>query len=80
MREQSKPFSRMLLFLGIIFILTSCTNAPSIQNTTPSHEAQCAALRSQMLRSTMDTNNNMPIAVARGQNLSIQQAYHNQCE
>lgn len=71
---------KMTLFVGIVLSLGACTNTPSPQNTTPSNQAQCTALRTELLQSPMDTNDNTPSAIADGENASTQQLYHHQCE
>lgn len=68
------------LITGLILGLSACTNSPSPQNTTPSNEAQCAALRTQILQAPMQTSNNTPSALADGQNVNAQDQYHKQCE
>jgi hypothetical protein len=71
---------KMMVFVGILFSLSACTNTPSPQNTTPSNQSQCAALRAQLLQAPMNTNDNTPSANADGQNASTQELYHHQCE
>lgn len=80
MNGKIRFLTRVAFSCGIVPFLISCTNAPSPQNTAPSHEAQCAALRTQMLQSPLNTNDNTPVAVAQGQNVNTQQQYHNECE
>ncbi len=66
---------------GIVISITACTNTPSPQSTTPSHEAQCAALRVQLSQTPMTTNdNNTASAVADAHNADMQQQYHHECE
>lgn len=68
------------LIAGLTLSLSACTNSPSPQNTTPSNQAQCAALRAQVLQAPMQTSNNTPSALADGRNVDTQEQYHKQCE
>ncbi|MCD8525021.1 MAG: hypothetical protein LRY67_04640 [Gammaproteobacteria bacterium] len=59
--------------------LSGCANAISPQNTAPTHEAQCAAMRTQILQSPLNENNH-PSAIASRDAMETYQQYHDECE
>lgn len=71
----------MLLLIGIAINLNACTKALSPQDTRPSQEAQCAALRHSILQAPITSgDNNTPTAIADNQKVNTQQNYHDECE
>lgn len=69
---------KMAFLGGLTVSLAACVHAPSPQDTAPSREAKCSALRAHILRAPMQTTT--PTAVADNQNVDIRQQYHNECE
>lgn len=58
--------------------LSSCANAISPQDSQPTHEAQCAAMRTQILQSPLNDNNH-PSALASHEAMEAYQKYHDEC-
>ncbi len=65
---------------GLVIGLSACAHAPSPQKTSPSHRAECAALREQMLEGPINGDNNTPYSVHAAQDADARQLYHDQCE
>lgn len=58
--------------------LTGCTDLPSPQDTQPTQESKCAAIRAKMAQ--VGSNNNTPGAVSDAQNIDYRTLYHEECE
>lgn len=71
---------RLILLSAACLTLSGCFNAPSPQDTQPTQQAKCAAIRAKMLQNHGSQNNNTPAAVASSQNIDYQKLYHEECE
>lgn len=71
--------SKKLLLLPVIaLILAGCNSLPSPQDTQPTQESKCAAIRAKMAQ--VSSNNNTPAAVSDSQNIDYRTLYHEECE
>lgn len=70
---------KQLLMLTLFsFTLTGCFNLPSAQDTQPTQQSKCAAIRAKMLQ--VSSNNNTPSAISDSQNIDYRKLYHEECE
>lgn len=72
---------KLLTLTAACAVLTGCFNLPSPQDTQPTEQSKCAALRAKMLQ-TQQTGqgNNTSTAVSTSQNINYQTLYHEECE
>lgn len=69
---------KKLLFTPIVaLILTACNSLPSPQDTQPTQESKCAAIRAKMAQ--VGSNNNTSAAVSDSQQIDYQRLYQEEC-
>lgn len=69
---------KLLLLPMIVLMLAGCDNLPSPQDTQPTEQSKCAAIRAKMAQ--VGSNNNTPAAVSDSQNIDYRKIYHEECE
>ena len=69
---------RFFITAAMGIVLSACADLPSPQDTTPTQEAQCKAMQSQMMQT--GSQNNTANAVLDSEQQTAQQAYKDQCE
>ncbi|MES2204220.1 MAG: hypothetical protein V4496_03265 [Pseudomonadota bacterium] len=69
---------KLLLLPVIALLLAGCGSLPSPQDTQPTQESKCAAIRAKMAQ--VGSNNNNPSAVSDSQNIDYRTIYHEECE
>ena len=71
-------YKKLLILPIMAAILTGCSGLTSPQDTQPTEQSKCAALRAKMLQ--VGSNNNTPTAVSSSQQINYQTLYHEECE
>ena len=69
---------QLLTLVALSFALTGCFDLPSPQDTQPTQQSKCAAIRAKMAQ--VGSNNNTPAAVSDSQNIDYRTLYHEECE
>ena len=69
---------KLLALTAACATLTGCFNLPSPQDTAPTQQSKCAAIRAKMMQ--VGSNNNTPTAVSSSQQINYQTLYHEECE
>ena len=69
---------KLLLLPVIVLVLAGCGSLPSPQDTQPTQESKCAAIRAKMAQ--VGSDNNTPTAISDSQNIDYQAIYHEECE
>lgn len=69
---------QLLTLVALSFTLTGCFDLPSPQDTQPTQQSKCAAIRAKMVQ--VGSNNNTPAAVSASQQINYQTLYHEECE
>ena len=69
---------QLLTLVALSFALTGCFDLPSPQDTQPTQQSKCAAIRAKMAQ--VGSNNNTPAAVSDSQNIDYRKLYHEECE
>lgn len=70
---------KILLSSFFTFLLAGCDNLPSPQETQPTQQSECAAIRAHM-GPTIGSDNNTPAAISDSQNIDYQKLYQQKCE
>ena len=72
---------QLLTLVALSFALTGCFDLPSPQDTQPTQQSKCAAIRAKMMQSQQTgPSNNTPAAVSDSQNINYRKIYHEECE
>lgn len=69
---------KTFILLPLAFCLFGCSGLPSPQDTQPTQNSKCAAIRAKMIQ--VASNNNTPTAIATTNQIDYQQIYHDECE
>jgi len=67
-----------LILSSLAFSLMGCAGLPSPQDTQPTEQSKCAAIRTKIAQPGPD--NNTPAAISDSQNINYQALYQKECE
>lgn len=71
---------KLMLVSAACLTLSGCFDMPSPQDTQPTQQSKCAAIRAKMMQNQTGSSNNNPTAVSASQQINYQTLYHEECE